>query len=91
MTALVTFFLAEIGDKTQIATVALAAAYPNLMAVVLGTTAGMLAANFPVVLLGNTFASKLPLRALHLSASLLFIVLGLVFLARALAGVASDG
>jgi putative Ca2+/H+ antiporter (TMEM165/GDT1 family) len=51
----------------------------------------MLAANFPVVLLGNGFASKLPLRALHLGASLLFIVLGLVFLARALTRAAGHG
>ena len=84
MATLVSFFIAEIGDKTQIATVALAAAYANLPAVVLGTTCGMLAANFPVVMLGNAFAAKLPLRALHIGASLLFIALGLWFLARAI-------
>jgi putative Ca2+/H+ antiporter (TMEM165/GDT1 family) len=84
VTTLVAFFIAEIGDKTQIATIALAAAYADLTAVVLGSTVGMLAANFPVVMLGNAFAAKLPLRSLHLGASVLFIVLGLMFLARAL-------
>jgi putative Ca2+/H+ antiporter (TMEM165/GDT1 family) len=56
MATLIAFFIAEIGDKTQVATVALAAAYSSLAAVVTGTTAGMLAANLPVVLLGNRFA-----------------------------------
>jgi putative Ca2+/H+ antiporter (TMEM165/GDT1 family) len=83
---LIAFFIAEIGDKTQIATVALAAAYENLTAVVLGTTCGMLAANLPVVLLGNAFAARLPLRAIHIAASCVFITLGFVFLARALTG-----
>lgn len=81
---LTSFFIAEIGDKTQIATVALGAAYPNLSAVVAGTTLGMMAANVPVVLLGKAFADRLPLRAIHLGASLLFLVLGGVFLARGL-------
>ncbi len=81
---LTSFFLAEIGDKTQIATVALAAAYPNLLAVIAGTTLGMLLANVPVVLLGKAFADRLPLRAIHYAAALLFLVLGAIFLARAL-------
>jgi Ca2+/H+ antiporter, TMEM165/GDT1 family len=81
---LTSFFLAEIGDKTQIATVALAAAYPSLIAVIAGTTLGMLAANVPVVMLGKAFADKLPLKAIHYAASLLFLVLGAVFLVRAL-------
>jgi Ca2+/H+ antiporter, TMEM165/GDT1 family len=85
MATLVSFFIAEIGDKTQVATVALAAAYENLAAVVIGTTCGMLAANLPVIFLGNAFAAKLPMRAIHIGASLLFIALGLLFLARALA------
>ena len=59
------FFLAEIGDKTQIATLALAAAYPSLAAVVSGTTLGMLVANVPVVILGKAFADRLPLKAIH--------------------------
>jgi Ca2+/H+ antiporter, TMEM165/GDT1 family len=80
----VTFFLAEIGDKTQIATVALAAAYGSLIAVVAGTTAGMLLANAPVVFLGKACAERLPLRAINYAASALFVVLGCVFIVRAL-------
>jgi Ca2+/H+ antiporter, TMEM165/GDT1 family len=83
-TTLTTFFIAEIGDKTQIATLALAAVYPNLLAVVAGTTAGMLLANVPVVFLGKAFADRLPLKAIHYGAAALFVVLGVVFLARAL-------
>jgi Ca2+/H+ antiporter, TMEM165/GDT1 family len=81
---LTSFFLAEIGDKTQIATLALAAAYPNLLAVISGTTLGMLIANVPVVILGKAFADRLPLKAIHYAASLLFMVLGAIFLSRAL-------
>jgi Ca2+/H+ antiporter, TMEM165/GDT1 family len=81
----VAFFIAEIGDKTQIATMALGAAYPSLLAVVAGTTLGMLAANTPVVLLGNAFSSRLPLKTIHTVASLLFLALGALFLWRAFA------
>jgi Ca2+/H+ antiporter, TMEM165/GDT1 family len=80
----VAFFIAEIGDKTQIATVALAAAYANLLAVVAGTTLGMLLANAPVVFLGQAFASRLPLKTIHRVASGIFLVLGALFIARAL-------
>lgn len=83
LATLVAFFMAEIGDKTQIATVALAAAYSNLFAVVAGTTSGMLLANAPVVFLGNAFSQRLPLKAIHYAASLLFLALGVVFLVRA--------
>jgi Ca2+/H+ antiporter, TMEM165/GDT1 family len=83
LTTLVAFFVAEIGDKTQIATVALAAAYSNLFAVVAGTTAGMLLANIPAVFLGQAFAQRLPLKALHYVASVLFLLLGALFLYRA--------
>lgn len=76
------FFLAEIGDRTQVATVALAAAYPNLVAVVCGTTLGMLVANAPVVLLGKSFAHRLPIVALHVGAAVIFLLLGLLYLAR---------
>jgi putative Ca2+/H+ antiporter (TMEM165/GDT1 family) len=86
MATLVAFFIAEIGDKTQIATVALAAAYSNLAAVVAGTTAGMLLANAPVVFLGKAFSERLPLKALHYMASALFVILGAVFIVRALRG-----
>jgi putative Ca2+/H+ antiporter (TMEM165/GDT1 family) len=84
LATLTSFFVAEIGDKTQIATLALAAAYPNLLAVVAGTTAGMLLANVPVVFMGKAFADRLPLKAIHYGAAALFVVLGIVFLLRAL-------
>jgi putative Ca2+/H+ antiporter (TMEM165/GDT1 family) len=79
---LVAFFIAEIGDKTQIATVALAAAYSNLLIVVAGTTCGMMAANVPVIFLGNAFAHRLPLKAIHYAASALFLVIGIAFVVR---------
>jgi Ca2+/H+ antiporter, TMEM165/GDT1 family len=81
---LVAFFIAEIGDKTQIATLALAAAYPNLVAVIAGTTGGMLLANVPVVFLGKAFADRLPMKAIHYGAAVLFAILGIVFMARAI-------
>jgi putative Ca2+/H+ antiporter (TMEM165/GDT1 family) len=84
LATLTSFFIAEIGDKTQIATLALAAAYPSLLAVVSGTTAGMMLANVPVVFLGKAFADRLPLKAIHFGAAVLFTLLGLVFLLRAL-------
>jgi Ca2+/H+ antiporter, TMEM165/GDT1 family len=71
------FFLAEMGDKTQIATAVLAAQYHPLWQVVSGTTLGMLLADVPVVLLGARFAHKLPLRAARIGAALLFLGLGL--------------
>jgi len=80
---LIAFFIAEIGDKTQIATVALAAAYSNLAAVVAGTTVGMLLANAPVVFIGKAFCDRLPLKAIHYVASAVFLILGAVFLWRA--------
>lgn len=73
----IAFFLAEIGDKTQVATVLLAAKYQPLWEVVAGTTAGMLLANVPVVLLGSRFADRLPLGAARLVAALVFAALGL--------------
>jgi putative Ca2+/H+ antiporter (TMEM165/GDT1 family) len=83
LTTLIAFFIAEIGDKTQIATLALAAGYANLFAVVAGTTCGMLAANVPVVFLGNAFAGRLPMRAIHYATTLLLLVIGAVFIVRA--------
>ena len=73
----VAFFLAEIGDKTQVATVVLAAQYAPLFWVVAGTTVGMLLANVPVVALGARFAHRLPLKTARWSAAALFAVLGL--------------
>jgi len=69
------FFLAEIGDKTQVATVLLAAKYAPLWEVVAGTTLGMLVANVPVLLLGARFAQRLPLRAARIAAALVFAAL----------------
>jgi Ca2+/H+ antiporter, TMEM165/GDT1 family len=73
----IAFFIAEIGDKTQVATVLLAAKYSPLWQVVLGTTVGMLLANVPVVMLGSRFAERLPLRAARRTAAALFLALGL--------------
>ncbi len=70
------FFLAEIGDKTQIATILLAARYSPLWQVVAGTTLGMLVANVPVVVLGSRFANRLPLRTARVAAALVFLALG---------------
>lgn len=76
----VSFFLAEIGDKTQIATTVLAAKFASIYAVVTGTTVGMLAADVPVVFLGAALASRLPLKPIRWSAAALFILLGLTTL-----------
>ncbi len=75
LATIIAFFLAEMGDKTQIATVVLAAHYHPLWQVVAGTTAGMLLANVPVVWLGARFAHKLPLKATRIAAALLFAAL----------------
>jgi len=72
----VMFFLAEIGDKTQLATVALAARYDSLIAVVAGTTAGMLLADAPAVLFAQRIALKIPLRLIRYVSSALFALLG---------------
>ena len=79
-TTLIAFFLVEMGDKTQIATVALAARYDALAAVVMGTTLGMMIANVPAVMLGNFTAEKLPVRAIHIAAAILFALLGIAVL-----------
>ena len=72
----IAFFIAEIGDKTQVATVLLATKYASLWQVVAGTTLGMLLANVPVVALGSRFAQRLPLRAARIAAACVFLVLG---------------
>jgi putative Ca2+/H+ antiporter (TMEM165/GDT1 family) len=74
---LITFFLAEMGDKTQIATVALAANYGNPVLVVAGTTLGMLLADVPAVFLGDRFASKIPMKLVHTIAAIIFAILGI--------------
>ena len=79
-TTLVAFFLVEMGDKTQIATVALAAKYASLAGVVAGTTFGMMLANVPAVLLGEVAAKKLPMQVVHRIAAAIFFVLGVTVL-----------
>lgn len=81
MTTLIAFFLVEMGDKTQVATVALGARFDNLFAVTAGTTLGMMIANVPAVLFGEALAKKVPMRALQVGAALLFLALGLWMLA----------
>jgi Ca2+/H+ antiporter, TMEM165/GDT1 family len=71
------FFLVEMGDKTQIATVMLAAKFRELVPVVAGTTIGMLLANVPVVLAGNLAARRIPFKAIRIGAALLFGAMGL--------------
>jgi Ca2+/H+ antiporter, TMEM165/GDT1 family len=73
----VAFFLVEIGDKTQVATIGLAAHYPDLVAVVAGTTLGMLAANVPVVFLGPRLMKRLPIEYVRYAAASAFLLLGL--------------
>lgn len=80
ITTLVVFFFVEMGDKTQLATVALAARYEQLVAVVLGTTAGMMIANAPAVWLGEALAQKVNMKAMRWIAATLFIVLGVLTL-----------
>jgi putative Ca2+/H+ antiporter (TMEM165/GDT1 family) len=77
LTTLIAFFLAEMGDKTQVATVMLAAQYPHFLLVVLGTTLGMLIANVPVVLAGNFAAERLPLTLIRRLAAAAFAALAL--------------
>ncbi|MCM2565711.1 MULTISPECIES: TMEM165/GDT1 family protein [Janthinobacterium] len=80
LTTLIAFFMAEMGDKTQVATVALAARYHDIYSVVLGTTFGMMLANVPAVYLGDKIANRVPLRLVHGIAALVFAVLGVATL-----------
>ena len=82
ITTLVTFFLAEMGDKTQVATIAMAAHYPSPILVVIGTTLGMMIADVPAVFLGNSFAKKLPLKLIHAIAAGIFFVMGILVLLK---------
>lgn len=79
-TTFIAFFLAEMGDKTQIATVALAAQYEAFVAIVAGTTLGMMIANVPAVIVGDRFAHRMPVKLVHGVAAGLFAILGLVAL-----------
>jgi len=76
MTTVVSFFLVEIGDKTQVATVALAARYHSVLSVAAGTTSGMMAANAPGVFLGRALTRFLAINVLRVGAALLYLVLG---------------
>ena len=77
-TTLIAFFLAEMGDKTQIATIALAAQYQNIVAVVAGTTLGMMIANVPAVIFGEKITRNISLSVVHGIAALVFAVLGVI-------------
>ena len=77
-----TFFLAEMGDKTQLATVALAARFGDPLMVVAGTTLGMLLADVPAVFVGNRFAEKIPMRVVHSAAAAIFATIGLLTLLK---------
>ena len=83
---LVTFFLAEMGDKTQIATVALAAHYGSPVWVVAGTTLGMLIADVPAVFIGNKLADRIPMTVVHRIAAAVFALLGIATLLNASQG-----
>jgi putative Ca2+/H+ antiporter (TMEM165/GDT1 family) len=80
LTTVVAFFLAEMGDKTQIATVMLAAQYNAWFAVVAGTTLGMMLANAPVVWLGDAITKRVPLRLVHMVSAVIFAILGVIAL-----------
>lgn len=77
---LITFFLAEMGDKTQIATVAMAVHYAAPLMVVIGTTLGMLIADVPAVLIGDQLANKIPMKLVHSIAAAIFAILGIATL-----------
>ncbi len=82
----VAFFLAEMGDKTQVATVMLAAKFASLPAVVLGTTLGMLLANVPVVFAGKLAADRVPFKAIRIVAAAIFAAIGLWVLVAGIPG-----
>ena len=78
----VLFFLAEIGDKTQVATVALAARFDSVFCVMLGTTIGMMIANAPAVFVGNKLADKLPIPLIHKIGASIFLIIGVATLVQ---------
>lgn len=87
LTTTIAFFVVEIGDKTQLATIALGARFESVIAVTLGTTLGMMIANVPAVFLGHKLVDRVPMRTVHVIAALVFLGLGLsLFLATATAG-----
>lgn len=82
VTTLIAFFLVEMGDKTQLATIALAARFHSVVEVMVGTTIGMMLANVPAVLFGAALIRRVPLRAVRLVAALMFLMIGLWLLAE---------
>jgi len=82
LTTFVAFFLVEMGDKTQIATVALGARFHDVITVTTGTTLGMMLANVPAVFMGNALTKLVPLQAMRLAAAVLFLAIGLGMLAQ---------
>ena len=84
LTTTIAFFLVEMGDKTQVATVALGARFGDMLWVTLGTTLGMMIANVPAVFLGNELVKRVPIRTVQIIAALIFLVLGLWLLAQTL-------
>lgn len=78
LTTIISFFLAEMGDKTQFATIALGAKYPSVLAVTLGTTLGMLASNALAIFFGKALLDRIPMQWIRRFASLLFFVFGIV-------------
>ncbi|MBO0735738.1 MAG: TMEM165/GDT1 family protein [Alphaproteobacteria bacterium] len=83
MTTLVAFFLAEIGDKTQIATIGLAARFEQFCPVVIGTTLGMMLANIPAVLIGDRIGDRLPMRVIRIAAAVVFAGLAVLTISTA--------
>jgi putative Ca2+/H+ antiporter (TMEM165/GDT1 family) len=86
VTTTVAFFLVEMGDKTQVATVALGARFAEVGWVTAGTTLGMMIANVPAVLLGNELVKRVPMKAVRFAAALLFLAIGLWVLAQTISG-----
>lgn len=82
LTTVVAFFLVEMGDKTQLATIALGARFHSVLPVMAGTTVGMLIANIPAVLLGHEVIKRVPLKTVRLVAALMFLAIGLWLLAQ---------
>jgi putative Ca2+/H+ antiporter (TMEM165/GDT1 family) len=86
LTTAIAFFLLEMGDKTQVATVALGARFAQIGWVTAGTTLGMMIANVPAVFLGNELVRRVPMKAVRIAAALLFLIIGLWMLAQTLLG-----
>ena len=88
LTTTIAFFIVEIGDKTQVATIALGAQFQSVLLVTLGTTLGMMLANVPAVYFGNAIVERVSLKAVRIIAALLFLAIGLwVIAAAALPGI----